>query len=156
MEKHEIVAKQKEYITWLDTLSSFGESATTPYQPGKWSPKDIIMHLAEWDRYTYEERLPTMKEGAILEKFPAFEEFNAKAAKLASQQTFEETISHAKMERQRITNKIEEMNERQWSEKFQIGNNTLSIEEYFTDFSEHDEHHKRQIESVRGRLRDYL
>ena len=152
MKKLDIVAKQLEYVTWLDTLTSLSEeSAKTPYQPGKWSPKEIIMHLAEWDRFTFEERLPHMKEGAVLEKFPAFEEFNAKAAARASQQTFEETIAHAKRERQRITNQIKEVNEQQWSEKFQIGKNTLSIEEYFTDFSEHDEHHKRQIEIVRGR-----
>ncbi|WP_075620329.1 DinB family protein [Paenisporosarcina indica] len=152
MRKQEIVAKQLEYVNWLDTLSSLSEeSATTPYQPGKWSPNEIIMHLAEWDRFTFEDRLPYMKEGATLEKSPEFEEFNKKAATRAAKQTFKETVAYAKRERQRLIQKLEEIDDGEWGNEFQIGKHTLSIKEYFSDFSEHDEHHKRQIESVRGR-----
>lgn len=150
MKKQEIIVKQKEYVIWLDTLSSFSEeSAKTPYQAGKWSPNEIVMHLAEWDRFTFEDRLPNMKEGAKLESFPEFEEFNAKAATRAAEQTFEETVAYAKRERKRLTKKLEEIDNIEWHKEFQIGKHTLSIEGYFLDFSEHDEHHKRQIESVR-------
>lgn len=150
MKKQEIIAKQKEYVVWLNTLSSFSEeSAKTSYQAGKWSPKEIVMHLAEWDRFTFEDRLPYMKEGAKLENFPEFEEFNAKAATRAAEQTFEETVAYAKRERQRLTQKLEEIDDGEWDNEFLIGKHTLSIKEYFSDFSEHDAHHKRQIESVR-------
>ena len=152
MSKQQILETHKSYQTWLDSLKELSnEEAMSPYAPGKWSPNEIVMHLAEWDRFTYEERLPHMKEGARIERFPEFEKFNALAAELAKNHAFEVTIAHAKKERQRITERLEGINEKDWGKKFQIGEHTLSIEEYFTDFSEHDEHHKRQIESVRVR-----
>ncbi|WP_017382039.1 DinB family protein [Paenisporosarcina sp. TG-14] len=152
MNKQQIIEIHKKYQVWLNSLKELSnDEAMSPYAPGKWSPNVIIMHLAQWDRFTFEDRLPLMKEGAKLEKFPAFEEFNAKAAALASQQTFEETIAYAKEQRQRITKKLEEINDSEWHKEFNIGNHSLSIMSYFTDFSEHDEHHKRQIERVRSR-----
>jgi len=150
--KQQILGTHRNYQTWLDSLVELTpEQAKSPYASGKWSPNEIIMHLAEWDRFTSENRLPVMKEGAKLERFPAFEEFNARAAARAAEQTFEETIAYAKSERQRITQKLEELDEREWNNEFQIGDHTLSIISYFTDFWEHDEHHKRQIERVRNR-----
>lgn len=152
MSKQQILRTHKNYQTWLDSLKELTpEQAMSPYTPGKWSPNEIIMHLAEWDRFTTEERLPEMKEGGKLESFPAFEEFNAKAAARAAEQTFEETLAYAKSERQRITQKLQEVDESEWDKEFQIGHHTLSITSYFTDFWEHDEHHKRQIERVRSR-----
>lgn len=150
MKKQEIIEAQKNYISWVESLLELSEEqARTPYQPEKWSPKEIVMHLAEWDRFSFEERLPYMKEGAKLERFPEFEKFNSEAAKRASVQTFEETIAYAKSERQRITQRLEEIDENEWNKKFHIGDHALSITNYFTDFSEHDEHHKQQIESIR-------
>ena len=141
----------EKYQEWLDSLHELStEQAMSPYAPGKWSPNEIVMHLAEWDRFTHEERLPNMKEGAKLEKFPAFEEFNANAAARAQKQTFEETISYAKQQRKQITQKLEAINEQEWTKEFFIGEHALSIQSYFADFAEHDEHHKRQIEGVRG------
>ena len=153
MAKQQILDSHKDYQTWLDSLQDLSDDqAMSPYTNGKWSPNEIIMHLAEWDRFTLEKRIPDMREGAKLERFPEFEEFNAKAAKSAAGHTFEETIAYAKKQRQLITSKLEEIDEKEWNKKFQIGDHTLSIEEYFTDFSEHDAHHKRQIEQVRTHL----
>lgn len=152
MSKQQILETHKNYQAWLDSLNELtDQQAMSPYAPGKWSPNEIVMHLAEWDRYTYEERLLQMKEGARFDRFPDFPEFNARAAEKAANQTFDETVALAKKERQRITEKLETINEEEWDKKFQIGKRSLSIEDYFADFSEHDEHHKRQIESVRVR-----
>ena len=149
--KAKILDSHAKYQEWLDSLRELTtEQAMSPYAPGKWSPNEIVMHLAEWDRFTQEERLPNMKEGAKLEKFPAFEEFNANAATRAQKQTFEETISYAKQQRKQITQKLEAINEQEWAKEFFIGEHALSIQSYFADFAEHDEHHKRQIEGVRG------
>ncbi|MET0786372.1 MAG: DinB family protein [Paenisporosarcina sp.] len=148
--KAKILNTHARYQEWLDSLSELTtEQATSPYAPGKWSPNEIVMHLAEWDRFTNEERLPNMKEGAKLERYPEFETFNANAAALAQKQTFEETITYAKQQRQQITQKLEAVEESEWPKEFFIGDHALSILSYFTDFAEHDEHHKRQIEGVR-------
>ena len=71
---------QHNYILWLDTLQELSEEqAMTPYAEGKWSPNEIVMHLAEWRSIYAKERFPPyMKEGEKLDTFPNFESFNAK------------------------------------------------------------------------------
>lgn len=147
--KDELLKAHREYINWLDSLSILDEEkAKVPFAKGKWSPNEIIMHLGEWDRFTLEKRLPNMKEGEELEGFPDFEAFNTKAAALANEQTFKETLAYARSQRQYIIEKLEQTDEIDWDKIFFIGNSECSIRSYFTDFVWHDEHHRKQISSV--------
>ena len=149
MTKDEILEHKKNYILWLDTLLELTEEqAGTPYLPGKWSPNEIIGHLAEWDRFSFEKRLPYMKSGARLERFPEFEQFNYEAAVRANKHTFAETVDYAKEERLRLIEKLEQLGEEEWDTEFFIGEQSLSIKKYFTGFIAHDKHHKQQIESI--------
>ncbi|KQL32355.1 DinB family protein [Psychrobacillus sp. FJAT-21963] len=146
MNKEYILKAHVAYVNWLDELTNLNEiKGNTPYKEGKWSPNEIVMHLAEWDRFTLEERMPYMKEGAKLETFPNFEDFNAKAAARAHEQTFTETLAYAKTQRQAIMEQLEQIAEIEWDKIFYIGNHELTIRSYFTDFMEHDLHHKNQI-----------
>ncbi|WP_144513529.1 DinB family protein [Bacillus sp. FJAT-22090] len=134
------------YLSWLDTLSKLSEDkANTPYKTGKWSPNEIVMHLAEWDRFTLDQRIPNMKEGEKLEAFPNFEDFNEKAAARANEQTFQETLSYAKQQRQSIMEQLEAIAEVEWDKVFHIGEHKETIRQYFTSFIEHDNHHRLQI-----------
>ncbi|WP_391206190.1 DinB family protein [Psychrobacillus sp. L4] len=149
MKKEEILEHQRNYIAWIETLQELSEElATSPYAEGKWSPNEIVMHLAEWDRFTLEERLPQMKEGEKLERFPDFEGFNAKAAGRAQGLAFKETLRYAKQQRQAIIEQLQEIDEVEWDKVFFIGEHQLSIRNYFTDFIEHDNHHKMQISNI--------
>ena len=149
MTKDEILEHNKNYILWLDTLLELREEqAVSPYLPGKWSPNEIVMHLAEWDRFSSENRLPYMKPGARLEGFPEFEQFNSEAAGRANKHSFKETVEYAKAERVRLIEKLEQLGEEEWDNEFFIGEHSLSIKKYFTGFIAHDKHHKQQIESI--------
>ena len=149
MTKEGLIKAYHEYINWLDALSTLDETrATAPYAEGKWSPNEIMMHLAEWDRFTVEQRLPYMKEGERFENYPDFQTFNAKAAALAHEQTFKETLSYAKKQRQYIIKKLQQTDEIEWDKVFYIGNSKCTIRSYFKDFLEHDEHHRKQISSI--------
>jgi len=149
MSKDEILEKKKNYILWLDALLGLTEEqAGTPYLPGKWSSKEIIWHVAEWDRFSTEKRLPYMKSGARLAGFPEFEQFNAEAAVRANKHTFKETVDYAKEERLRLIEKLAQLDDEEWDKEFFIGDRALSISNYFTGFISHDEHHKQQIESI--------
>lgn len=149
MSKHEIVEDLAKYVEWVDSLQTLTEQqADTPYQEGKWSPKEILMHMAEWDRITLEQRLPNMKESEKLEDLP-WEPVNANAAKLANEHTFEEVLGFAKRYRQQLLEALDEIDEAEWTKLFHIGEHVLTIKEYFSDFAWHDSHHKEQIESIR-------
>lgn len=150
MEKEQVLSKLNDYIIWMESLKTIPEQiASLPYKEGKWSPNEIVMHMAEWDRFTREERLPDMKEGKELEDVP-WGPFNDAAASLARKQTFAETIEYAKKQRQRNIDALKKIDDSQWDESFKIGGHALSIREYFSDFIHHDLHHKEQIESVRS------
>ncbi|MFJ8066751.1 DinB family protein [Psychrobacillus sp. NPDC096426] len=146
MRKEEILTSHLNYLHWIDSLYEFSEEeGNTPYRIGKWSPKEIIMHLAEWDRFTLEQRMPKMREGEKHEAFPNFESFNAKAAALAHEQTFKEILAYAKQQRKAIMEKLEQINEVEWDQVFFIGQHQVTIRSYFTDFIDHDKHHEMQI-----------
>ncbi|MFC4410238.1 DinB family protein [Chungangia koreensis] len=149
MTKQEILIHQQDYLFWLESLKAMPEeTATKPFLEGKWSPKEILMHMAEWDRYTREERLPLMKEGGELEDIP-FEPFNESAAAEGRKLIFVEVIRHAKEERQKIKDQLQAIEEVDWTKEFKIGDYPMTILQYFADFVWHDNHHKEQIESVR-------
>lgn len=149
MNKQDIFSHHRDYLPWLDSLNEIpDEVAATPYQDGKWSPKEILMHMAEWDRYTVEERLPQMKEGAELEDIP-FEPFNERAAEKGRNMAFTEIIQHATTERRKIHDHLQALDDKEWTGEFTIGGQPMTILQYFADFVWHDNHHMEQIESVR-------
>lgn len=146
---NEIMSNLKKYLEWADSLQSLSEEqANAPYQEGKWSPKEILMHMAEWDRFTLEHRLQRMKESEKLEDVE-WGPFNEQAAKLSKEYTFDEVIALAKQNRQQIIEELESINEPEWTKPFNIGEHVLTLKEYFSDFVWHDTHHKEQIESIR-------
>ena len=115
----EIINDLKKYLEWADSLHSLSEEqASTPYQEGKWSPKEILMHMAEWDRFTYEHRLQCMKESEKLEDV-AWGPFNEQAAILAKEYLFNEVIALAKQHRQQIIEWLEEIEAAEWTEAIQ-------------------------------------
>ena len=145
----EIINNLKKYMEWADSLQSLSEEqANTPYQERKWSPKEILMHMAEWDRFTLEHRLQRMGESEKLEDV-AWGPFNEQAAKLAKEHSFDEVIELAKGHRQQIIDWLEDVDEAEWTKPFNIGEHVLTLEDYFSDFVWHDSHHKEQIESIR-------
>ncbi|WP_252505043.1 DinB family protein [Sporosarcina sp. Marseille-Q4943] len=146
---NEVVGNLKNYLEWADSLHSLTEQQRdTPYQEGKWTPKEILMHMAEWDRFTLEHRLERMKESEKLEDVE-WGPFNERAAKLAKEHSFDEVIVLAKKYRQQIIEWLEGVDEAEWTKPFNIGEHVLTLREYFSDFVWHDSHHKEQIESIR-------
>ncbi|MER2006935.1 MAG: DinB family protein [Psychrobacillus sp.] len=146
MTKDEILHAHQNYLRWLTFLEKMSEDeGNTPYGEGKWTPNEIVMHLAEWDKFTLQERLPLMKEGEKHQAYPNFEDFNTKAAALAHEQTFKETLAHAKKQREAIMAELQKIDEVEWDKYFYIGDHSSTIRNYFTDFIEHDLHHQKQI-----------
>jgi uncharacterized damage-inducible protein DinB len=146
---NEIMSNLRKYLEWVDSLHTLTEQqANTPYQEGKWSPKEILMHMAEWDRFTLENRLQRLKESEKLEDVE-WGPFNDKAAKLSKEYSFGEVIALAKQHRQQMIEWLEGLDEAEWTKPFNIGEHVLTLKEYFSDFVLHDSHHKEQIESIR-------
>ncbi|QTD40262.1 DinB family protein [Sporosarcina sp. Te-1] len=147
-----IISGLQQYVQWVESLRALPEKdASMPYADGKWSPKEILMHMAEWDRFTLEERLPYMKDsskvGEVLTDIP-FNAFNAEAARKAKELTFDEIRIYAVDMRSRLLSDLAQLEEEQWDAPIRIGEFTITTRQYFADFIEHDKHHKMQIDSL--------
>lgn len=145
----ELISNLKKYEEWVDSLHSLtDQQANTPYQEGKWTPKEILMHMAEWDRFTLENRLQRLKESEKLENVE-WGPFNEQAAQLAKDYSFDEVIALAKQYRGQIIEWLDGLAEAEWTKPFSIGEHVLTLQDYFSDFVFHDSHHQEQIESIR-------
>lgn len=150
MNREQWIQHSVDYRFWLEKLKQMeDERFFTPIKEGKWSIAAIISHLEAWDLFTLNERLPFMKEGAKLERFPDFQSFNRKAEEKAHNgQSKEQIINGAIQARTNLTELIRGLNDEEFHSSFTIGNHKLTIQEYLTDFTEHDDHHRNQIDHL--------
>lgn len=148
MEKSQVLAAYKEYEVYLASLQTAiqtEDQAHTPCTEGKWSVAQILMHLAEWDCFVREERLPFMKEGAHIERLEKTDEFNRQAIAGVEEKKFHEILAHAQKQRALLRQAIEEMDDATWHAKFMSGEKETSPAEYFSGLLEHDQNHIQQI-----------
>lgn len=56
--------------------------------------------------------------------------------------------NNVKKQRQKIIEKLQQIDEIDWNKVFYIGNSECTVRSYFTDFLEHDAHHRKQISAL--------
>lgn len=147
--KEQVLEAYQEYEIYLASLNTALKTeadAHTPIAQGKWSLAEMILHLAEWDRFIREERLPLLKAGAEVAPFPDVDAFNAAAAAPAKQLAFSEVLAHAQKERALLAKDIEELDEIQWNAAFKVGSRETTVSSYVAGFLQHDAHHRGQID----------
>ncbi|WKA54882.1 DinB family protein [Planococcus shixiaomingii] len=148
MEKTQVFNAYKEYEVYLASLQTAiqtEDQAHTPCTEGKWSVAQILMQLAEWDRFVREERVPLMKEGARIERLENTDEFNRKAIAGVEEKKFPEILAHAQKQRALLRQAIEKMDDAAWHARFMSGKKETSPAEYFAELLEHDQNYIQQI-----------
>lgn len=141
----------EEFIAYVESLSSKVDQAawSNPIAPGKWTLKELISHLWNWDVYSVEKMIPFMQDGAQLPPFVDLDAYNNTAIEKAKRFPDPEALIHQfAATRREMIQKLEEIYDP--SIRFTIGNEEgqLSIDSYVDIFVHHDEHHKRQIEAL--------
>jgi len=61
MEQQQVLQAFDDYEIYMESLQktlSESDEAHKPIADGKWSIAQMVMHLAEWDRFIRSERLP--------------------------------------------------------------------------------------------------
>ncbi|MGE8203512.1 DinB family protein [Heyndrickxia sp. NPDC080065] len=134
---------------WIDYLEEIQgvphEEFFQPIAEGKWSKAAIITHIMFWDRFFFEERLPSMLDGGVLSGIDAnqVEEMNKEAEAYAhSGVTLSEIIDAAILQRKQI---VEQLQEQDLSKSFTIKDNQYTLESYVKGEVEHDIHHLKQL-----------
>lgn len=149
MGKTQLINGMNDYEVFLASLNTSVKTeaeANTAIAEGKWSIAQIIMHLAEWDRFMREQRLPQMEQGAEVERLPDVDAFNEAAVKPVASMKFQEVLAHAQKQRALLVQEIEGMADAKWHSRFHIGQREMDPAAYFAGILEHDAHHRKQIE----------
>lgn len=150
MEQKQILQAFEEYEVYMKSLQktlSQTEDAHKPIADGKWSVAQMVMHLAEWDRFIRSERLPHMQAGAHLDTLPEVDAFNRRAIDKANTLDFPAIVSHAIAERRALRQELAAMTAEQWRAVFYVAQKEMTMGEYFAGITEHDAHHFKQIDA---------
>lgn len=141
-------------IDWYKSLPSNDEELMNkPIAEGKFSIKEIIAHLYRWDEFLLSVGIPSIIESGKID-FPNFHDYNFESAKLVSKKGIEEVLTQAIKTRESLVNCF--LNNEEYALKRISMNGKTHIantEKHYTfyylieDFSEHDQHHKKQIEN---------
>lgn len=58
------------FISYVESLRDLPENFwTKPIAPGKWTLKELVCHLWNWDQYSLDKMIPLMESGAKLPDF---------------------------------------------------------------------------------------
>lgn len=140
-------------VNWYKSLLNFNyELMEKPISKGKFSVKEIIAHLYRWDEYLINVGIPSVLENGTID-FPNFNEYNHESARLVENKSFKEVIEHAVSTREKLCQLFIDNEQYAQKEIVMSGkthhpktNEPFTFYYLMEDFSEHDHHHKKQIE----------
>lgn len=117
-------------------------------QNEKWTLKEMLCHLSQWDKYFYEEAFAKIKNAQPLTAAQHnFDEFNARAIEYAQSITKRTAIAEFVLYRTKILDIIKELSDEEFAKSYPDGDlSHFSIRGYLQDFIPHDKHHKQQME----------
>ena len=152
MEIGQMKQHYRDFDKWTDTLRGLSDGQWhTQVGEGKWSVAAVVAHLLFWDKYSLEERFPFFKEGAVLPSYPDFQGVNDTALEHAEKiATKEEILGDLYETRKGYHKLLDELNSDKLAVSFQIGEHTLTVEDYLVDFIQHDQHHQKQVDHTLG------
>lgn len=143
-----------QFEAFIDYVESLKErvaqdSWDKPIAPGKWTLKELLCHLWNWDVYSMERMIPLMKDGAQLPAFEDFDSVNHEAIEKAkSFHGIDDLIHEFAQTRREMIKKLEEIYDPSMRFTIRMEQGDFSIDRYVDIFVHHDGHHKKQIEDL--------
>lgn len=146
VKKEQLLEHYGEFSEWIDALKQLDDHTWhASIAEGKWSVGAIVAHILLWDEYSLTERFPNFHEGAVLQPFPSFQIINDRAKEHAENTEKNDVIETLLAVRKKYVEILKAYSDEELQTSFRIGNHTLTINDYFVDFMEHDLHHQKQI-----------
>jgi len=143
------VEQFQSFIPYIEELKNYPDSFwEQPIAPGKWTLKELVCHLWNWDRYSADVMVPNMSHGALLPAFVDIEAHNAEARVLA--QSFASAAALVEafvLTRTKLIRLITAKYDSQARFTIGGGKRKYSFDSYIEIFTHHDEQHKEQIEN---------
>ncbi|WP_042149493.1 DinB family protein [Paucisalibacillus sp. EB02] len=137
-----------QFIKTTEEINSLNEiedsRLTEPIREGKWSIRDIVVHLYYWDKYNLEEMVPKMSDGEKLPEFPDHDRHNAEGIHYLRNKSVDFIVNLFVETRRQLVDSLAAIPE---DTRFLIGKGKrqYSSESFTTIFLKHDQHHLKQI-----------
>ncbi len=115
-----------------------------PIAEGKWSVREIVGHLYNWDAHNTSNMVPFMEDGAQLPAFPSHDSFNEAGLKGLENVDVYTLINHFISQRAQFIETLEAVDP---SAQFTIGKGKrkFSAESFAKIFVHHDQEHRPQL-----------
>lgn len=153
-EESHIISRFSEFTTWISSLENLDEKQwMTPISESKWSVSEIIAHLMNWDKHLLIEILPAVRDGQDM-YFPDFDTFNKFASDyVKSGIAQKDLLKETKTTRERLIKELKEIPVETLSQHINANDishcpstgTPYSLLYIIEEFTEHDQHHKRQV-----------
>ncbi|MGH1328957.1 DinB family protein [Bacillus pretiosus] len=149
-----IISNFSHYSSWLSTLEEINETLwSKPIAESKWSVSEIIAHIMNWDNYLLTEIFPSVQNEQGME-FPDFDTYNQKASNYAKSGVSQsKLLEEAKNTRELLVKELNELPTEKLKNPLTANGVThcpntgtpYSLIYIVKEFTDHDNHHKRQI-----------
>jgi len=149
-----IISNFSHYSSWLSTLEEINETLwSKPIAESKWSVSEIIAHIMNWDNYLLTEIFPSVQNEQGME-FPDFDTYNKKASNYAKSGISQsKLLEEAKDTRELLVKELNELPTEKLKNPLTANGvthcpntgTTYSLIYIVKEFTDHDNHHKRQI-----------
>jgi ribosomal protein S18 acetylase RimI-like enzyme len=159
MDRKTVIEAFHYYSIWLRLLDDMEEHTwTMPIGPDKWSCREIISHITNWDKHLLTKVLPSIEQGEGM-FFPDFDPFNEAAAEYARSGISKiELLHEAKETRNQLIKALKEMPAEQLCHSVPSNGEThcphtgtpYSLLYIIQEFTYHDRHHQKQIADIGG------
>ena len=165
MNRETVIDTFNYYSTWLCLLDSMEEETwTMPIGLDKWSCREIIAHIMNWDKHLLSAVIPSIKDEEGMH-FPDFDPFNEMAASFARSGISKNELLHeAKKTRKQLISALNELPDEQLYRPVPSNGQThcphtgtpYSLLYIILEFTYHDRHHQKQIEDFWGNPPIYI
>ncbi|MGG4341714.1 DinB family protein [Paenibacillus lautus] len=138
----------EEFTLYVDSIDE--ELLSVPIAEGKWTVKEVISHLTNWDTYSIEKMVPYMKDNAILPEFIDHDTHNMVAIEIAN--NYRDSAALKNDFRETRKKLVSLLNSVGSDISFTIGKGKrkYTIDSYAKIFVHHDKKHRKQIENLRS------
>jgi hypothetical protein len=143
-ELNELLITFEQWIAFTESLRNMKEEVWgLSIEEGKWSVKDIIIHIALWDKYFYEEAIKKVATHQPLTVIHLdYDEFNSKSMSYGRSITTDQLIEEAIEYRSNIIADIRTMSDEVIARDYLDGDGHIfNVTQYVKDFIWHDQHH---------------
>jgi hypothetical protein len=148
IELDDLLLTFEEWISFTRSIQNLNEEVwDSSIEVGKWTIRDIISHIMQWDKYFYEEAIVKILADQPLTLIHLdYDDFNSKAITYGRTIRTDELIENAILSRKRIIDCIRTLSDEAIGRNYVDGDgNIFIIPQYLKDFIWHDQHHMVQL-----------